>query len=99
MQKGLSKAEQESIALYNKADPLAEHYTYSAREQRHFEKRLGLRPVDVNEYNGRTYRYDKSWNRLPLPPRQVSTEQREKLAVRLAEARKRKKIAAILNAC
>ena len=79
----LTKYEKETIILFNEGEAEASIYTHNKRWQRHLENKLELTPTEINEYGGKTYILPKS--RIPLPrrKREVSEEQKKKLADRL----------------
>jgi hypothetical protein len=78
----LSKEEQETIINFNKAEAVASIFTYEKSWQRHLEKRLGLKPIKDNGFGAREYELDKKLIRMPMAKRQMSAEQREKMAAR-----------------
>lgn len=81
-----TRFERETIVNFNEGELLASVFTYSRRWQVHMERKLGLIPVMVNGRGGKEYLVDKRLIRLPLVPRQLSAEQKEKLRGRLAVA-------------
>ena len=82
MSKKLSKYEQETIINYNRAEDMANIFTYDMLLQRHIEKKLGINPISDNGFGGRDYKVPKDFIRRPSPPRRLSAETRAKLALR-----------------
>ena len=78
----LSRYEQETIINFNQGEDVVYIYTCSKAWVQHLEKRLGLRPTQINYY-AREYQCPKSWIRKPQKPRKLSEEQRHKLSQRL----------------
>ncbi len=76
----LENFEKETIILFNESREPAEVYTYNRKWITHIEKNLGIKPVDVNEYGGRTYKMAKSLLRLPRKPKILSDSTKQKLA-------------------
>lgn len=67
----LTKAEQETIVVFNKADPLAEVFTYEKAWQNHIEQKLKIKPISKTRENGRTYEIPKNLISPPRKPRGV----------------------------
>ena len=86
----LTNEERETIILFDETPDEATVFTYNRRWQKHFEQRLGIKPIGNNGFGGKTYKITK--NRIPLPrvPRKMSPEQKKKLGQRLKKARQKK---------
>jgi len=78
----LSRYEQETIINFNQAEDVAYIYTCSKAWMQHLEKKLSLKPKQINYY-AREYECPKSWIKKPLKPRKLSGEQKRKLSQRL----------------
>ncbi len=79
--------EQETIINFNKGEHVASVFTYEGTWQRHFEQKLGLKPVMDNGHGGKEYEIDKSRIRKPQLPKKMTDENRKRAAERLAKAR------------
>ena len=91
----LTKYEIETIITYNREESHADVFTYEKSWQQHIEKRLGIKPILVNEYGGRGYQVPKNRIRMPLAPRpkrRISKEQRKTIGERLKKARARRPV-------
>lgn len=86
----LSNEEKETLISFDETPTEAVIFTYNKRWQQHLEKRLGLQPTLNNEYGGKEYHLPKSRIRLPLVPRHLSAEQRQRIARQLSEGRHQK---------
>ena len=86
----LSNEEKETLISFDETPNEATEFTYNKRRQKHYEQKLGIKPIDDNGYGGKTYKIAKS--RIPLPrvPRKLSPEQRKKVVERLQKARRQK---------
>lgn len=87
---GLSRAEQETIIIFNKEDKIADVFTYEYTWQKHFEQKLGIQPYHDNGYGGKSYKVEK--NKISKPrgkhtPKILTEEQRAKLRETLKRAR------------
>ncbi|MFC2017155.1 hypothetical protein ACFLUD_01925 [Chloroflexota bacterium] len=82
MSKKLSKQEQETIIVYNRADDTANIFTYDKALQRHLENNLGVKPEGDNGFHGRDYILPKSYIPRPRKPKKLTDEARAKLAER-----------------
>lgn len=78
----LSRYEQETIINFNQGEDVAYIYTCSKVWMQHLEKRLGLKPTQINYY-AREYECPKSWIRRPQKPRKLSDEHKRRLSQRL----------------
>ncbi len=87
MAEKLSKYEQETIINFNKEETKAYIFTYERTWQRHFEKKLGLKPIMDNGMGGKEYLIDKERVRMPQLKRRYSNEQREKKVEQITRAR------------
>jgi len=85
----LTKYERETIIIFNEADEMASIYTHSRSWQRHLEKKFGLKPTMDNGYGGKEYEIDKKQIKPPRAPRNLSPEDKAKIAQRLLSNRKR----------
>ena len=90
-----SKTDTETVINWNMADNVAYIHTRMPNVMRHMEQVLGVKPTTTHRDNndriyGKDYEVPKGFIRLPRRNRQVSAEQREKMAARLAEVRARK---------
>ena len=78
----LSRLEQETIIIFNEAEPTAAIQTYNGRLQRRLEQLHAERPDTVSrDYNG-DYIIPKGWIKIN-PKRILSDEERQRLAERL----------------
>lgn len=89
--RGLSAYEQETIISFNKEEKTASVFTYEKTWQRHFEQRLGLKPVMDNGFGGREYQLPKDRIRPPRATMRLTGEARKARAQRLSEVRKEQK--------
>lgn len=71
MSRKLSKFEQETIIIFNKADKEAHIFTYERRWQRHLEQKLGLVLIMDNGFGGKEYIISKDRIRMPQLKRKV----------------------------
>ena len=83
MSRRLSAYEQETIITFNKAEDIANIFTYEKTWQKHLEKKLGLKPVMDNGFGGKEYELPKSRIKPPRLPRRLSDSAKKKLAERL----------------
>jgi hypothetical protein len=86
----LTNEERETIITFDETPADGFVFTYNRAWQSHLEKRLGLKPVMDNGFGGKEYQIAKSRIRMPLAPRKLSPEQRQKLGERLRRARLQK---------
>jgi hypothetical protein len=86
----LTNDEKETIISFDETPEDAVIFTYNPAWQKHLEQRLGLEPTRDNGYGGKEYRISKKRIRMPLVPRKLSVEQRQKLGERLRKARQQK---------
>jgi hypothetical protein len=92
----LTKYEMETTINWNLGDDTAYISTRMPAVIRHMEKVLGIKPTTTHRDSGgriygKDYEIPKKFVRLPRRTRQVSEEQRKKMAERLAEIRERSK--------
>ena len=64
----LSRYERETIILFNKAENVAEVFTYEKSWQRIIENKLGIQPFEDNGFGGRFYKVPKTMIRPPIAP-------------------------------
>lgn len=83
----LTNEEKETIISFDETPAPAIIFTYNKRWQRHLEERFKLSPLRDNGFGGREYEMPKSRISLPRVPRQLTAEQREKMAERLRKVR------------
>jgi len=86
----LTNEERETIISFDETPADAVIFTYNKAWQSHLENRLGLKATMKNGYGGKEYRVPKKRIRMPLVPRRLSAEQRQKLGERLKKARQQK---------
>lgn len=86
----LSNYELETVINFNKEEKLASIFTYEKTWQQHLEKRLGLKPVNNNDYGGKEYQIDKKRIPMPRAPRVLSEETKRKYAENLRKGRRGK---------
>lgn len=90
MSQRLSNEEKETIITFDETSADAVVFTYNKPWQQHIEKRFGIKASSDNGFGGREYQVPKKRIRPPLAPRaprKLSTEQRQKIAQRLARGR------------
>jgi len=73
----LSGLEHETIINFNEVEDIAHVFTYNKTWQRHFEDRLGLKPIRTNNFGGKDYEVPKNWVKPPKPLKKVSEKQRQ----------------------
>lgn len=78
----LSNYEQETIINFNKEEKVAYIFTYEKTWQQHLEKKLGLKPTEVNSFGGREYIIDKKRIKMPRAPKKLSAKQRKAIGDR-----------------
>jgi len=86
----LTNEEKETIISFDETPADAVIFTYNRAWQSHLENRLGFNATMDNGYGGKEYRVPKKRVRMPLVPRRLSAEQRQKLGERLKKARQQK---------
>lgn len=89
--RNLTRAELETIILFNQEDDFAEIFTYEFTWQRHIEERFGIKPYEENDSGGKTYRIPKDRIKMPVPKKVMSKKRKESLAKSLIAARANKK--------
>ena len=90
----LTNEEKETYISFDQTNAPANIFTYNSRWIKHLEKRMGLKPIFINEYGGRSYQCPK--NKIPKPradrTKRVFTEQQmqdlKKRGERLGKMRK-----------
>jgi hypothetical protein len=93
----LTNEEKETYISFDQTNAPANIFTYSPRWQKHLEKKMGLKPIIVNEWGGKSYECPKSRiskPRVPKVKRILTEEQKKSLQTRMAKmqaARKRNK--------
>jgi len=90
----LTKYQQETFYHYNQEESIVYIEAMDPALIRHMEKKLGLKPITIDGWGGKTYEIPKKWLPYPRKPRKLSPETRAKLAKRmrkLAKERKNKK--------
>ena len=83
MSRALSAYEQETLISFNKAEDIANIFTYEKTWQKHLEGKLGLKPVMDNGFDGKEYELPKSRIKPPRAPRRLSDSAKKKLTERL----------------
>lgn len=86
----LTNDEKETLISFDETPEDAVIFTYNLAWQKHLEQRLGLKPIRDNGYGGKEYQISKKRIRMPMVPRKLSAEQRQKLGERLRKARQQK---------
>ena len=90
MTENLTAYEQETIINFNKAEDMANIFTYDKRWQRHLERNLGLKPIMDNGYGGKEYEIPKERIPLPREKKHISAETRARLLKQLIKSRRTK---------
>lgn len=90
----LTKAEQETIILFNEAEQTASVYTHNTALMHHLERLCRSHPAQVCQterggHGGATYLLPKKWVKL-TPPRTLSPAQAQVLAEMNARNHKRR---------
>ena len=83
MTRKLTSYEQETIINFNKAEDMAYIFTYEKTWQQHLEKKLGIKPTEVNGFGGRSYEVPKKMIKPPRAPRKLSDSAKTILVERL----------------
>ena len=86
----LTKYERETIICFNESDEPATIYTHNRGWQKHLETKFGLKPIMENGFGGKEYEINKKSIKPPRAPRNISSEDKAKIANRLARSRKTK---------
>jgi len=86
----LTNDEKETLISFDETPNDAVIFTHNKAWQTHLENRLGLQPTMDNGYGGKAYHLPKKRIRMPMVPRRLSAEQRQKLGERLRKARAQK---------
>jgi hypothetical protein len=79
----LTNHDQETIISFNKAQEIADIFTYEKTWQKHLEGKLGLKPVMDNGFGGKEYELPKKMIKPLRVPRKLSDSVKKKLAERL----------------
>lgn len=69
--------ERETIINYNYEETEADIYTWDVRLQSHIEKKLGIKPYEIQE-GARSYKVPKRWLRKPQKPSKAKSEAAKK---------------------
>ena len=91
MRTGLTNAELETVITFDKESDIASIYTFEETWQKHIEERFGIKPVETNQYGGKTYELPKDRIKMPHPKQKVSEETRRKRSAHLRELAKKRK--------
>jgi len=67
------KYEMETIINYNYEESDADIYTWDRRLQSHIEKKLGIKPYEIQE-GAKSYKIPKKWLRKPQKPSAIKSE-------------------------
>ncbi|MDD5387682.1 MAG: hypothetical protein PHQ22_10855 [Sulfuricurvum sp.] len=91
----LTNEEKETIIRFDQTQSKASVFTYNKKWQKHLEKRLGLKPIEENEFGGKEYEVEK--RRIPMPRaprvgRKFTEKQKIEARERLSKARKTRKL-------
>jgi len=86
----LTRYERETIINFNEDEEMANIFTYNRRWQEHLEKKLGLKPIMDNGSGGKEYEIDKRRIKPPRAQRNLSPDDKAKIANRLARSRSSK---------
>lgn len=87
MATALSRAERETIIIFNEEDAIASCFTYNGKLTRRLQSLCEQKPDDIklvksNSEGGLTFEFPKKWITV-RPPRQMSEEQAAAAAERL----------------
>ena len=86
----LSPEERETIISFDETSADADYFTYTKALQKCLENKLGIKPYYDNGKGGKSYKVPKKRIRMPLAPRKLSPDQRQKMGERLRETRHQK---------
>ncbi len=75
----LTKAERETIIIFNELEEIAHIFTYNKAWQTHLERKLGLKATMDNGFGGREYDIHKSRIKPPRAPKTLSLQTRDRL--------------------
>lgn len=81
----LTREEKETIINFNEGEPMVNVLTYNKRWQRRM-KEMGIEPIRI-EGQAKEYEFPKKWLRLPVKPRQLTPDERERRRKSLKLAR------------
>ena len=81
----LTREEKETIINFNEGEPMVNVFTYNKRWQRRM-KEMGIKPI-CTEGQAKEYKFPKKWLRLPVRPRQLAPDERERRRKSLKLAR------------
>lgn len=85
----LASSERETIITFDETPAHAVVFTYSKQWQKHIEGKLAIKGTP-NGFGGKEYAIPKGRIRMPMVPRKLSPQQREKIGQRLRAARRKK---------
>ncbi len=85
MQVKLTREEKETVVNFNEDEPMINVFTYNKLWQRRIME-MGLKPIR-REGQAKEYEFPKKWLRLPVKPRQLTTDERERRRKSLKLAR------------
>lgn len=85
MKARLTREEKETIINFNEGEPMVNVFTYNKRWQRRM-KEMGIEPIRI-EGQAKEYGFPKKWLRLPVKPRQLTLDERERRRKSLKLAR------------
>ena len=91
MDRNLTRAELETIILFNQEDDYCEIFTFEPTWHKHIEEKFGIEPIEDNGIGGKTYRLPKDRIMKPHPKQKMSEETKKKRRAhlrRLAEEKK-----------
>ena len=72
----LTREEKETIINFNEGDSMVNVFTYDGRWQRRM-KEMGIEPIRT-EGKAKEYEFPKKWLRLPVKPRQLTQDERDR---------------------
>ena len=85
----LANDERETIITFDETPADAIVFSYNKAWQKHIEGKLGIKGTP-NGFGGKEYQIPKGRIRMPMAPRKLSPQQREKIGQRLRAARQQK---------
>ena len=83
MRERLTNYERETIINFNKTEDMAYIFTYEKTWQKHFEEKLGLKPVMDNGFGGKEYEFPRTRIKPPRASRKLSASTKKILVERL----------------
>ena len=81
----LMRVEKETIVNFNEGEAMVNVFSYNKQWQRRM-KEMGVKPIRT-EGQAKEYEFPKKWLRLPVKPRQLTTDERERRRKSLKLAR------------